>query len=128
MLMPIKKAADREYPLSWEDTQQDNFDGNLPWAELRMWIEGIGGQANGPRGYVVDYGEDGIIYFSGARDEEECGCIGLDMHADWKHALAAFRKLFALDPNCCILDEQTGIYYDPSTFEQFIEQCKRDSG
>lgn len=128
MLMPLKKAANRHYPLSWEAAGPDDFDGKLPWTEFKTWVEELGGESNGPGEYFVDYGDDGRIYFRGGDPGEDCGCISLDIHADWKHALAAFRKLSELEPNCCLLDEQTGIYYDPSTFEQFIEESNREAG
>jgi hypothetical protein len=128
ILMPLKKAANRHYPLSYHDTEPDDFDGKLPWTGFRAWVNDLGGESNGPSEYIVDYGYEGQICFRRGGSGEDCSCILLDMHADWKHALAAFRKLFDLEPNCCLIDEQTDICYDPSSFEQFIDECNREPG
>ena len=122
MLMPIRDAASRGYPLSWKATVQEDFEGTLPWAEFRNWLESLGGRPNGPRGIFIDFDDENRIEFQGPEPGEDCQCIVLDMHADWEHAVAAFRRLFELEPNCCVLDEQTGIYYDPKSFEEFVAE------
>ena len=123
MLMPLKKASERKYPLSWERIEKDDTEGTVPWQEFRNWLLDQGAQATGPKGLRVDYGKPGTVDFNGGTENEErCDCISLDMHAHWSKALEAYNYMLSLEQDCAVFDLQTGIYYDARTFEQFVAE------
>ena len=124
MLMRMDHQSADDFPIPCDSVTDDECGGPLPWTKFRSWLLAIGGHENGRVDSIwVDYGgEIGTINYGGGGEGEkgDCSCIYLDVHAEWEKVLEAFDYIQKLEPNSCLLDPQTGMFHDRSTFEKLL--------
>jgi hypothetical protein len=48
--------------------------------------------------------------------------VSIDTHAHWKYVLEVYELLHSIEPELLILDPQTSVFYDATSYRQFVDE------